>query len=163
MKEYTYQKMSHYWIQIVFPSLLAGCVGVYGFVKLIQLWQPAYLLLCMVCVYTFWNVFISLSNPSGISFDGKGVTFYTFSRKHTYSIDQLHAMHMHPIAGNTKVYITLDNGGIRAGRYWVRISEFDHKNELLDQLYELYAMVEPDALAVRAYRQGIERINKKSI
>ncbi|QCP36471.1 hypothetical protein AR1Y2_3017 [Anaerostipes rhamnosivorans] len=67
---------------------------------------------------------------------------------------------MRPLAGNTRMYMTIDNGGLLKGRYWVRISEFSGEKELEEFFYDLDAKVNPESLVSKARSQGRERLRK---
>lgn len=162
MKRYGY-KPSHFLIQMTVPGIFTAAIGVFCLVQFLIAGQNLlYLLVFGLCLYNVWNVFISLSNPSEIKIDGdKSIEFCAYGRSHTYEIAQVKKYSMRPLGGNTRMYMTFDNGGIMKGRYWVRISEFTDEKELQEYFYDLDVKINPDSLVSKARTQGRERLRKK--
>lgn len=160
MKHYVY-KPSHFFIQMTLPGMFTIFIGIFCLIQFLTVGQnPLYLLVLCLCIYNIWNVFISLSNPSEIMIDEKTVEFRAYGRSHKYQISQIENYHMRPLAGNTRIYMTFDNGGILKGRYWVRLCEFSEEKELEYFFYDLEAKINPDSLVVEARSQGRERLKK---
>lgn len=160
MKHYVY-KPSHFFIQMTLPGIFTIFIGIYCLIRFLTDGQNVlYLLILFLCMYNIWNVFISLSNPSEIMIDEKTVEFCAYGRSHKYEIDKIESYHMRPMAGNTRIYMTFDNGRILKGRYWIRLCEFSEEKELEDFFYDLEAKINPNSLTVKARTQGRERLKK---
>ena len=152
MKCYTYNS-SHYKIQMTIPGIFVVFVGIYSLYRfLVGGFNFLWILVAIVCVYNTWNTFVSISNPSEIKID---------ARSHEYTINKIKKFAMRPVAGGDRLYITIDNGGILRGRYWIRLSEFNDEKELSNFFYWLDAKVNPDSIFTTARKQGYERQNKK--
>lgn len=116
----------------------------------------------LLCVYSVWNTFISVSNPSLIRVvDGVSVGFSAYGRSHIYMFDQINRFAMRPVAGGTRLYMTINGGKLFKGRYWVRVSEFSDSKELEDFFYDLDAKVNPDSLVTRARKEGRKRLKNE--
>lgn len=160
MKHYVY-KPSHFFIQMTLPGLFTILIGIFCFIQFLIAGQNIlYLLILCLCIYNIWNMFISISNPSEIIVDEKTVEFCAYRRSHKYEIDQIESFHMRSLAGNTRMYVTFNSGGILRGRYWIRLCEFSEGKELEYFFYDLEAKINPDSLVVEARSQGRERLKK---
>lgn len=161
MKRYLYQP-SHFFIQMTLPGIFTGAIGAFCLFQFLAAGhQLLYLLVLGLCVYNVWNVFVSLSNPSEVLLDkDKFIEFSAYGRSHKYEINQIRKYSMRPLAGNTRMYMTIDNGGFLKGRYWVRISEFSGEKELEEFFYDLDAKINPESLVSKARSQGRERLRK---
>lgn len=160
MKYYVY-KPSHFFIQMTLPGIFTIFIGIFCFFRFLTAGQNILdvLILCL-CMYSIWNTFISISNPSEIMIDEKTIEFCAYGRSHKYEVDQIKNYHMRPLAGNTRIYMTFDNGRILKGRYWIRLCEFSEEKELEYFFYDLEAKINPDSLVVEARKQGRERLKK---
>lgn len=161
MRHYTYSP-SHYMLQMTVPGVFILLIGLYS----IYLYcsggnNPLWILVIIACIYSVWNQFVSLSNPSEIYIDEETLIFASYSRRHEYKLNQIEKFAMRPLAGGTKMYMTIGNGGLFRGRYWVRIAEFNDEKELSDFFYWLDAKVNPDSVFTTARKQGLERKRKK--
>lgn len=161
MKRYTYD-FSHYMIQMTIPGIFILFVGIYSFYKfLVGGFNFLWILVTIVCIYNTWNTFVSISNPSEITIDDEHLVLSAFARSHEYMLDKIKKFAMRPVAGGDRLYITIDNGGVFRGRYWIRLSEFNDVKELTNFFYRLDARVNPDSIFTTARRQGRERQNRK--
>ena len=158
MKHYVYRP-SHVCIQMTIPGLFTWLIGIFCFIRFLSEGRnPVYLMILCLCIYNVWNVFISVSNPSEIMIRNGIIEFYAYGKSHKYKIDQIQSYHMRPLAGNTRMYMTFNNGGILKGRYWIRISEFSNKKELENYFYDLDSKINPDSLVTEARIQGRKRL-----
>ena len=65
------------------------------------------------------------------------VTFRAYKQEHTYKISEMTNFSMRMVAGNTSIYMNINKGGILKGRYWIRVSEFEEQDEIVDYFYDL--------------------------
>ena len=112
----------------------------------------------IICVYNVWNEFISLSNPYEFELGKDSVTFRAYKQEHTYKISEMTNFSMRMVAGNTSIYMNINKGGILKGRYWIRVSEFEEQDEIVDYFYDLDEKVNPDSVVTRARKEGRERL-----
>lgn len=158
MKRYVY-KPSHFCIQMTIPGIFTALIGIFCLIQFLTAGQnPVYLMVLGLCIYNIWNVFISVSNPSEILINKETIEFCAYGKSHKYVINQIEGFHMRPLAGNTRMYMTFNNGGILKGRYWVRISEFSDEKGLENFFYDLDVRINPDSLAAEARTQGRKRL-----
>ena len=108
-----------------------------------------------------WNEFISLSNPYEFELGKDSVTFRAYKQEHTYKISEMTNFSMRMVAGNTSIYMNINKGGILKGRYWIRVSEFEEQDEIVDYFYDLDEKVNPDSVVTRARKEGRERLAQK--
>lgn len=161
MKRYLYQP-SHFFIQMTLPGIFTGMIGVFSIFQVFRSeYSILYLLVLGLCIYNVWNVFISLSNPSEIIVDdNQSIEFCAYRRSHKYEMNQIQQFSMRPLAGNTRMYMTINNGGLLKGRYWIRICEFSNEKELEEFFYDLDVKINPESLVSNARSQGRERLKK---
>ena len=57
--------------------------------------------------------------------------------------------------------MNINKGGILKGRYWIRVSEFEEQDEIVDYFYDLDEKVNPDSVVTRARKEGRERLAQK--
>mgnify|MGYP006908050536 FL=1 len=115
----------------------------------------------IICVYNVWNEFISLSNPYEFELGKDSVTFRAYKQEHTYKISEMTNFSMRMVAGNTSIYMNINKRGILKGRYWIRVSEFEEQDEIVDYFYDLDEKVNPDSVVTRARKEGRERLAQK--
>ena len=115
----------------------------------------------IICVYNVWNEFISLSNPYEFELGKDSVTFRAYKQEHTYKISEMTNFSMRMVAGNTSIYMNINKGGILKGRYWIRVSEFEEQDEIVDYFYDLDEKVNPESVVTRARKEGRERLAQK--
>ena len=119
------------------------------------------MVILIICVYNVWNEFISLSNPYEFELGKDSVTFRAYKQEHTYKISEMTNFSMRMVAGNTSIYMNINKGGILKGRYWIRVSEFEEQDEIVDYFYDLDEKVNPDSVVTRARKEGRERLAQK--
>ena len=161
MKSYVYNK-SHYFIQHTLPGLFTLLIGLYGLIRQVMTGFSGLLMfILIICVYNVWNEFISLSNPYEFELGKDSVTFRAYKQEHTYKISEMTNFSMRMVAGNTSIYMNINKGGILKGRYWIRVSEFEEQDEIVDYFYDLDEKVNPDSVVTRARKEGRERLAQK--
>lgn len=105
--------------------------------------------------------FISLSNRMNLNWEKTVLTFRAYKQEHTYKISEMTNFSMRMVAGNTSIYMNINKGGILKGRYWIRVSEFEEQDEIVDYFYDLDEKVNPDSVVTRARKEGRERLAQK--
>ncbi|MDD3186284.1 MAG: hypothetical protein PHD70_06010 [Anaerostipes sp.] len=160
MDRYVY-KPSHFMRQMTVPGIFTALIGI---VCLIQCFisedKLIYILVLCLCLYNVWNMFVSISNPSEIIVDENHLIFSAYGRQHMYDMDLIKHYAMRPLAGNTRMYMTINKNGLLKGRYWVRTDEFSNNKQLQEFFYNLDAKVNPDSIVTRAREQGRQRLQK---
>ena len=90
------------------------------------------------------------------------MTFRGYNKEHTYKISEMAAFSMRMVAGNTKIYMNIDKGGLLKGRYWIRVSEFDDDKDIIDYFYDLDEQVNPHSVITKARKAGRARLVQKA-
>lgn len=154
MKQYTYRH-SRYVLQMTLPGVFTFIIGVYSLYCFIAGNQNVFwLFIFLICGYNVWNLFVSLSNPSVIMIGDDKLILGAYSRQHTYDLNAIEHFTMRALAGNSRLYITIGNGGLLRGRYWIRLEEFNDKEELKIFFENLYDRINPDSLFTAARKQN---------
>lgn len=162
MKHYTYRS-SHYMIQMTVPGIATLLIALYSvYVSLSGGFNYLWAMILVVSVYNTWNTFVSGSTPSEISIDDENLAFTSYGRTHTYKIKEIKKFAMRTVAGGDRLYMTINNGGLMHGRYWVRLSGFNDEEELNTFFYKLDARVNPNSIFTTARKQGFENQKKKN-
>ena len=60
-----------------------------------------------------------------------------------------------------RILIMVKNKVVLKGRYWIRVSEFEEQDEIVDYFYDLDEKVNPDSVVTRARKEGRERLAQK--
>ena len=162
MKSYIYKK-SHYLIQHTIPGIFTLLIGLYCLIRQVMTGFDGLLMFVLIiCVYNVWNEFVSLSNPYEFDLGEETITFRGYNKEHTYKISEMTAFSMRMVAGNTKIYMNIDKGGLLKGRYWLRVSEFDDDKDIIDYFYDLDERVNPHSVITKARKAGRARLAQKA-
>ena len=105
---------------------------------------------------------MELSNPYEFDLGEETITFRGYNKEHTYKISEMTAFSMRMVAGNTKIYMNIDKGGLLKGRYWLRVSEFDDDKDIIDYFYDLDERVNPHSVITKARKAGRARLAQKA-
>ena len=160
MKSYIYKK-SHYLIQHTIPGIFTLLIGLYCLIRQVMTGFAGLLMFVLIiCIYNVWNEFVSLSNPYEFDLGEETITFRGYNKEHTYKISEMAAFSMRMVAGNTKIYMNIDKGGLLKGRYWIRVSEFDDDKDIIDYFYDLDEQVNPHSVITKAERDWFRKRNE---
>ena len=146
MKSYIYKK-SHYLIQHTIPGIFTLLIGLYCLIRQVM---------------TGFDGLLMLSNPYEFDLGEETITFRGYNKEHTYKISEMAAFSMRMVAGNTKIYMNIDKGGLLKGRYWIRVSEFDDDKDIIDYFYDLDEQVNPHSVITKARKAGRARLVQKA-
>lgn len=147
-------------IQIIIPGIFTALIGMYSIYQIILSQNPFFLLILLLCSYNVWNLFVSSSNPSEIYIADEKLILKSFSQVHEYKINEIRQFSMRAVSGNGRLYMTINEGGLFRGRYWVRTEEFNDDKELNDFFYDLDEKVNPESILTNARKQGRARLGK---
>lgn len=162
MKEYNYHP-THFLIQVTVTSLFTGLIALFSLYQILFGANKALFTFVMIlALYNTFNSFVSISNPQKIYFGEGKLIFSAYGREQVYQIDEIKQIQMRYVSGNQRLYVSLNGGSLFKGRYWIRLSEFDHKEELEDLFAELEYKVDPESLIVIARRDGRKRLKKQT-
>lgn len=156
MKKYNYNS-KRYLFKVLIPAWIGGFVAIYSLLKIITsssgwYWWAGF----AVGLYTFWEVYISLSNPSSIEISDKEISFISFQKKHTYRFSEIKSFKVKEFHLVRKVFVRINNPGYLKGRYWVNCLQFNDTEELYQTFRDLEYKLDPNGLKARI-RKGNEK------
>ena len=160
MKKFNYQP-KHFALQITTVGIFTGVICVFSLYQiLLGSYKELFAFVLILAGYNTWNTFVSISNPKEIQFDENQLVLSAYGKNHIFKLEDIKQIQMRYVSGNRRLYVTLNGGSLKKGRYWVRLCEFEQQEEIEDFFAELEYKIDPDSLIVRARREGRERLKK---
>ncbi|MGB4984385.1 MAG: hypothetical protein WBO70_01245 [Erysipelotrichaceae bacterium] len=161
MKKYIYDRSS-YKYKVIAPGILGGIVLFISIAKIVinpqdYVWLAGF----TVGLYTFWEVFVSLANPSEVIFDGDLIIFSSFGKQHSFNISEIKSFKVKEFFQAKKAFIRIDDPGFLKGRYWVNCRLFNDTDELFKRICNLEVQIEPNGLKAQARKNGEEALKKR--
>ncbi|MDR1894277.1 MAG: hypothetical protein LBQ61_06240 [Spirochaetales bacterium] len=160
-KRYRYDDVSYFWrvkltgvfcalvcLAALYLALFGGVYrGVFGFIS-------------FVAFYSFWNIFVSRSNPGEIILEEEGITFLSFGRKDKYLFSEITSFLVKDFRTSGKLYIRVNNANLFKGRYWFNFLMCNDGEELYLFLLKLEYKTHPASLKAKAWdstKPGVDK------
>jgi len=134
----------------------AGIIGlVVGLFSIYRLLTPGtntilYLLILLVCVYTFWETFVSLSNPKEVQISDEGITFKAYNKEHHYAWSDIKDFHLKEFIHARKLYLTINKPTLFRGKYWVNCYYMNDTDEIFIYLLKKECEIHPNSLKAQS-------------
>ncbi|WP_313577675.1 hypothetical protein [Lacrimispora sp.] len=146
-----------YGMKVTFTGFFCTVLLFFSVVKMLtasalSLW----FLVCVICTYTVWETFISLSNPSVVIMDGGQIVFEAFGRRHSYRWEEISCFRVREFTGAKKLFLRINNAGFLKGRYWLNCYYFNNSDLLYKQIVDIELSFHPDSIKARARRGASE-------
>ncbi len=122
-----------------------------------------YLLIAVAVVglYTYWETYVSLANPQEVTIDDKGITFSGCGKVHSYLWKDIYSFKVKEFISARKVFVRINDAGIKKGRYWINCRYFNDTDELYmffrDKEYEIH----PNSIKSYARRSNEKKFNER--
>lgn len=128
-------------------AVVLGCIYLIVFSSI----SPVLLsVIALVALYTMWNCFISKSNSASVTVSDDVISFTSFGRTDTYIINDIDTIRIREFPTGGKMYIRINDYGLRKGRYWIHFSKFEDGKTLMKKLLDIEYAIHPDSLKARA-------------
>ena len=115
----------------------------------------------IVCFYTYWETYVSLSNPQEIIVDDRAITFKGCGMTHTYLWKDIYSFRVKEFVTARKIFLRINKADMKMGRYWINCMYFNDTDELYmflrDKEYELH----PNTVKSIARRSNEEEFLKR--
>ena len=108
----------------------------------------------IVSLYTVWETFISLSNPSKVVIDADSITFCAYGQEHRYLWSEIERFRVKEFTGARKLFVRINEASIFRGRYWVNCYYFNDTDLLYKFIVDRECLVHPTSLKARARETG---------
>jgi hypothetical protein len=162
-KEYIYNPKS-YFVQVVVTSVF--CIAIL-FVSLYMIItntnRNIFCFVGLIALYTFWNTFVTGSNPSKIILEENGISFVSFGRTVKYLFDEIHIFMAKDFRSSGRIFLRINKYNLFKGRYWVNAKEFNDSYELFLFLLKLEYKMNPDSLKSRAWDSTRPDVDKTPV
>ncbi|WP_300123282.1 hypothetical protein [uncultured Enterococcus sp.] len=163
MREYTYYKEYY-----IFDVLITGIISVLANLVSILLiflnfYRPIMLLIAIVSLYSWWNIFIARVSPKKVVIDNKKVIFYSFGKTDEYDLENISKFQIREFPSAGKMYIRFNGGKLKKDRYWLNTKMYENGNELFKNLLDLEYEKHPETLKSRARRVNTEYLRLKKM
>lgn len=160
-KSYHY-KDELYLRKVKFVGAYAGVIGLFAlgsflFFNMNFLMIPV----VIVCAYTYWETYVSLSNPQDIVIDDKSITFSGCGKVHTYNWKEIKNFRVKEFYSNHKVFVRINEAGIFKGRYWVACDNFNDTEELFQFFLDKEYALHPTSMKAVARRTNEDSFNER--
>jgi len=158
MKEKEYQMDSRYFqIHTTFNGIVAACVFLACIVGIVVGFYAQLLAIVLVVTgYTFWNTFISISNPQKVFISDDLINFSAYGRTDSYDLCEINRFVIREFPSAGKMYIRVNRAGPLTGRYWLHTMMFNDGKELFHRLLEIERNIHPDSLKAQAYKTSVK-------
>lgn len=159
MKRYEYNSKRFKW-KVTISGIIGVAVFVVSTIELLlnpseTIWLAGF----VVGLYTGWEAFVSISNPSVVLIDQDTITFGAYKRSHTFKIEDIKNFKVKEFTMAKKVFIRINNPGFFKGRYWVNCYYFNDTDELFNYFSHLETLIEPDGM--KAYTRNYKKEKQK--
>ena len=155
MKQYIYKK-KFYNFKVVFTGYFVILIFLLGLYALFTTGNYLWSVVILVCVYQFFNTFISLSNPEEVDIDDKYIAFKGFGKEHKYYFTDIKDFRVKEFATSKKIYLRInkDDFSLLKGRYWIDCLYFNDSDELFMYFIRKEDEIHPDTIKAYAHRSN---------
>lgn len=146
MKIYTYSP-KEYNIKVTVPSVFSVFIFLVCIYEIIfTANKTIFALVGFISLYTFWDAFGSISNPSQVKISSQFLSFTAYGREHQYSLEDITSFKIKEFRYSGKMYIRINKSNRLRGRYWLNTKEFNDGDELFRYMIDLEYHVHPNSL-----------------
>ena len=115
----------------------------------------------IVCLYTYWETYVSLANPEEVIIDDRAITFRGCGKEHTFLWKDIYRFKCKEFIQARKIFLRINEASMTKGRYWINCYYFNDCDELfmflLDKEYEIH----PDSMKAIARRSNEEDLKRR--
>lgn len=163
MKHYEYDPKRYFW-KVKMSGLIGLLVTIYSLLQIVLknydvIWVGAFI----VGLYTFWEVYISNSNPNIVELSNDYISFSSFGRTHEFKLSEIKQFKVKEFSSAKKMFIRINNPGFFKGRYWVNCFWFNDGDELFIKIRELEYVIEPNSMKAYARNTSKKDYEKRNI
>lgn len=156
-KEYAFDKNS-FRVQVTVTGIfvmIIFMVCVYAMITNSP-YGPLCALIAVVCVYTVWNSFVSLSNPEKVMIGDDFISFSAYGREHKYMFHEVEQFKIREFPSAGKMFIRINRSNVFKGRYWLQTKQIEDGRELFMRLLDMEYEMHPESLKALARRTNTE-------
>lgn len=115
----------------------------------------------IVCLYTYWETYVSLANPQEVIVDDRAITFKGCGKTHTFLWKDIYSFRVKEFVTARKIFLRINKTDMKQGRYWINCRYFNDTDELYmflrDKEYELH----PNTMKSIARRSNEEEFKRR--
>lgn len=115
----------------------------------------------IVCAYTYWETYVSLSNPEEIIIDDVSITFNGCGMTHKYLWKDIYSFRVKEFVTARKIFLRINKTSMRKGRYWINCMNFNDCDELYTFLRDKEYEIHPNTMKSIARRSNEEDFLKR--
>lgn len=110
----------------------------------------------VVCLYTYWETYVSLANPQKITVDDRAITFEGCGKKHTFLWKDIYSFKVKEFVTARKIFLRINKTDMMQGRYWINCRYFNDTDELYMFLRDKEYEIHPNSIKSIARRSNEE-------
>ena len=155
MKQYRYAK-KFYNFRVVFIGYFVIFIFFFALYSLLTDSNPVWAIVMLICLYQFFNTFISISNPEEVDIDDQYIAFKGFGKEHKYYFSEIHDFRVKEMVTSEKIYLRInkDDPSFFKGRYWIDCHYFNDSKQLFHYFVEKEDQLHPDTIKAYAHRSN---------
>lgn len=159
-KTFAYKELL-YKRKVKFVGAYAGVIGLFAFISL--LWSHNFLLIAVIiiCAYTYWETYASLSNPEIVKIDEQSITFSGCGMVHTYKWSEIYSFQLKEFPSAQKVFLRVNEASLKKGRYWINYGNFSDGQELYMFLRDKEYEKHPNSIKSQARRSTEKKFEER--
>ncbi|MBO4919457.1 MAG: hypothetical protein J5365_04805, partial [Erysipelotrichaceae bacterium] len=115
----------------------------------------------VVCLYTYWETYVSLANPQEIVIDDRAITFRGCGKEHTYLWKEIYSFRVKEFVTARKIFLRINKADMNKGRYWINCMYFNDTDELYMFLRDKEYEIHPDSVKAIARRTNEEEFKER--
>ena len=112
-------------------------------------------------MYTYWETYVSISNPQDVVITKDSITFSGCDQVHTFLWKDIKSFRCKEFYSAKKIFLRINRTSLTKGRYWIACAQFNDSDELfqflLDKEYELH----PTAMKAVARRTNEDSFKQR--
>jgi len=155
-KTYVYRE-TIYRRKVKFTGAYAGVIGLAAlFYFLFKGVNFLLIPVMIVCLYTYWETYVSLSNPQEIVIDDRAIIFRGCGKEHTWLWKDIYSFRVKEFVTDRKIFLRINKADMTRGRYWINCLYFNDTDELYNFLRDKEYELHPNTMKAVARRTNEE-------
>ncbi len=160
-KTYVYRE-TLYRRKVKFTGAYAGVLGLAAlFYFLFKGMNFLLVPVMVVCLYTYWETYVSIANPQEIIIDDRAIIFKGCGKTHEFLWKDIYSFRVKEFVTSRKIFLRINKADMTRGRYWINCMYFNDTDELYMFLRDKEYEIHPDSMKAIARRTNEEDFKKR--
>ena len=145
MKEYNYDPKK-FMVKVTVTGVFCVLIALYSLWQLIVSKEAIWAIVLIIAVYTVWNSFVTISNPSKVTLSDEEIVFSAYGREDHFLMTEITSFRVKDFPNVRKLFIRINNATWFKGRYWVPAAFFNDTDELYNAILDIEEHFHPNSL-----------------